>query len=119
MKLLLIEDEPKIVKLYTQILDNLDVAVTVAQSAEQALDHLKKSQFKLIIVDLMLPGMSGNDFIDNVKTLELHEKTNIIVLTNMGSGFNKEELIERGVKQVLLKLEVGPEELRNLIQRYC
>jgi two-component system, OmpR family, KDP operon response regulator KdpE len=60
-RVLAIDDNPQIQKLVTVNLQARGYAVQVAGSGEEALDLFKAGQFDLVLLDLILPGISGID----------------------------------------------------------
>jgi CheY-like chemotaxis protein/signal transduction histidine kinase len=62
-ELLIIEDDPSAQKALVTLLDNDDIRITCLASAEQALPALQTQRYDCIILDLTLPGLSGQDFL--------------------------------------------------------
>ncbi len=60
---LVIDDEPAICTSLTAFLEDYGFAASSAESAEEALDLMKNNAFDVCIVDMRLPGMSGEDLI--------------------------------------------------------
>lgn len=65
-KILIIDDEPFIRESLAGFLEDGDFDVSSANSAEQAMDLLRKDKYDIAIVDLRLPGMNGDMFIQEV-----------------------------------------------------
>lgn len=59
MRLLVVEDEPKLARFIQRGLTEESFAVDVARDGEEALDRARRSAYDLVILDLMLPGMDG------------------------------------------------------------
>ena len=68
-RILVVDDDPTHLKLFQAWLELNSYEVTTAPSAGQALDHLvaTKTPPQLILVDLMMPHMSGLDFLERLK----------------------------------------------------
>jgi len=66
---LVIDDEPAICLSLTAFLEDYGFKASSAESAEEALDLMKNNDYDVCIVDLRLPGMSGEDLI-----LQAHER---------------------------------------------
>lgn len=64
---LVIEDEPVVLKAAERILRTAELTAEWASDAESAAERLSTSQYKVVLSDLMLPGASGFDLIDSVK----------------------------------------------------
>ena len=86
--ILVVDDDDGIRSLVKKYLNENKYLVTTANSAEDATEKIKIIQFDLIILDIMMPGKSGLEFIqENKKKLD----TPIILLTAKGdaNGFRK------------------------------
>ena len=64
---LVIDDEPAICSSLSAFLEDYGFQASTAESAEEALDLMKNNTYDLCIVDLRLPGMSGEDLILQAK----------------------------------------------------
>ena len=108
--ILLVDDDEGIRLLVKKYLNENDYLVTTAQSAEDANEKIKLIKFDLIILDIMMPGKSGLDFIEeNKKKLE----TPVILLTAKGEAIDRIEGLEIGADDYLPK----PFEPKELILR--
>jgi DNA-binding NtrC family response regulator len=65
-RLLLVDDEPALAELLKKYLERLGYEVEVCGSAEEAL-ALNFQQFALVLSDLTLPGMNGDDMIEKMR----------------------------------------------------
>jgi len=64
---LVIDDEEPVVSLMRRILEQLGCQVTTAHSGEEALSHLDDKEFDVILSDLKMPGMSGQELYTQLK----------------------------------------------------
>ena len=110
--ILVVDDDDGIRSLVKKYLNENDYLVTTATSAEDAAEKIKIVKFDLIILDIMMPGKSGLEFIkDNKKKLE----TPIILLTAKGHANERIEGLEIGADDYLPK-PFEPKELTLRIQ---
>ncbi len=108
--ILVVDDDEGIRSLVKKYLDENNYLITTANSAEDASEKIKIIQFDLIILDIMMPGKSGLEFIkDHKKKLE----TPIILLTAKGEPKERIEGLEIGADDYLPK----PFEPKELILR--
>ena len=108
--ILVVDDDDGIRSLVKRYLIENNYLVTTANDAEDALEKIKIIQFDLIILDIMMPGKSGLEFIiDNKKMLN----TPIILLTAKGEPSERIEGLEIGADDYLPK----PFEPKELILR--
>ncbi len=108
--ILVVDDDEGIRSLVKQYLNENNYLVTTAESAETASEKVKIVKFDLIILDIMMPGKNGLDFIkDHKKKLD----TPIILLTAKGESSERVEGLEIGADDYLPK----PFEPKELILR--
>ena len=107
--ILVVDDDDGIRSLVKQYLNENKYLVSTAESAEDASEKIKIIKFDLIVLDIMMPGKSGLDFIKENKKLE----TPIILLTAKGQPSERIEGLEIGADDYLPK----PFEPKELILR--
>ena len=107
--ILVVDDDDGIRSLVKQYLNENKFLVTTAVNAEDASEKIKIIEFDLIVLDIMMPGKSGLDFIKDHKKLE----TPIILLTAKGQPNERIEGLEVGADDYLPK----PFEPKELILR--
>jgi len=115
--ILVVDDDDGIRILVKKYLNENNYLVTTASSAEDALEKIKIIKFDLIILDIMMPGKSGLEFIEeNQKKLD----TPIILLTAKGEANERIEGLEIGADDYLPK-PFEPKELllriKNIIEK--
>ncbi|MFH2131454.1 MAG: response regulator [bacterium] len=96
VKILIIDDEPFIRESLAGFLEDCDYFVSSADSAEQAMDQLRKTPFDIAIVDLRLPGMNGDVFIQDVS--RLLPQIRFLIHTGSVDYRLSAELLEIGVR---------------------
>ena len=108
--ILLVDDDDGIRSLVKKFLNENNYLVTTADSAEDASDKIKIIKFDLIVLDIMMPGKNGLEFIEeNKKNLD----TPVILLTAKGEAKERIEGLEVGADDYLPK----PFEPKELILR--
>ena len=108
--ILVVDDDDGIRLLVKKYLNENNYLVTTAINAEDATEKIKIIKFDLIVLDIMMPGKSGLEFIeDNKKKLN----TPIILLTAKGEPKERIEGLETGADDYLPK----PFEPKELILR--
>jgi DNA-binding response OmpR family regulator len=101
MKLLLIEDEPAVVSFIHRYLTEAGYDVTVAMDGPTGLQMAIDHAFQLIILDVMLPGMSGIAVCKELRSQQ--NKTPILMLTALGSTENVVSGLDSGADDYLIK----------------
>ena len=99
--ILLIEDEEKTGKLLKQALETEDMEVDWAVDGKAALQEMKKGRYDLIILDLKLPEMSGDEVLKGIRDIDPYVE--VIVYTNYEEPPIMKNLINLGVEGYLNK----------------
>ena len=95
-KVLVVEDEIFIRELYEKVLQGAGYEVTGAQDGQEGLDKVKAGSFDLVLLDIMLPKMTGIDVLKEIKK-DPDPKLNklpVYLLTNLG----QESIIKEAFK---------------------
>ena len=81
-RILIIDDEKPILRLLHRSLATIGFAVDIdlAETAEEGIKRIHKTLYDLILTDIKMPGMSGNDFFDYVKN-EAEQSIPIIAMS--------------------------------------
>ena len=108
--ILVVDDDDGIRSLVKKYLNENDFLVTTADNAEDASKKVEIIKFDLIILDIMMPGKSGLEFLKDHKT---KLDTPIILLTAKGEASERVEGLEIGADDYLPK----PFEPKELILR--
>tara|TARA_Y100000590_G_C15378182_1_gene885286 strand:- start:88 stop:765 length:678 start_codon:yes stop_codon:yes gene_type:complete len=115
--ILVVDDDDGIRNLVKKYLNENNFLVTTARSAEDAGEKIKVIKFDLIVLDIMMPGESGLEFISKNKN-ELN--TPIILLTAKGEASERVEGLELGADDYLPK-PFEPKELtlriKNILKK--
>ena len=108
--ILVVDDDEGIRSLVKKYLNENEYLITTADSAEDAFEKVKIIKFDLIILDIMMPGKSGLEFIQQNKN---NLDTPIILLTAKGQANERVEGLEIGADDYLPK----PFEPKELLLR--
>lgn len=91
VKVLVVEDETFLVKIYTVKLKKEGFEVTIANDGEEAVRMAAEVKPDLILLDLILPKMNGFEALEKMRANPDNKSTPVIVLSNLG----QEEDIKR------------------------
>lgn len=67
VQVLVVDDDPQVLKALANVLTSLGLETTQANSGEQALTLLEKERFDVVILDLLMPGLSGFEVLTKLK----------------------------------------------------
>lgn len=109
--ILVVEDEKKVSALVQQALQEAGYQVEVADSPTEARSLLKNKTFDLIILDVMLPEISGTEFAKEIRNSGYTDY--ILMLTALSTTSDKIQGLDAGADDYLTK----PFELGELLAR--
>jgi DNA-binding response OmpR family regulator len=101
LKVHVVEDEFEIRELMALHLHRQGYQVTESGSCEEALEKLKTQKFDLLILDWMLPGLSGVEFLDRLKSMKVHVK--VLMVTAKSEPQDIVFGLEKGADDYLTK----------------
>lgn len=110
MNVLVVEDEDAIREMLVMVLEQADLHVIAAASAELAIQSLAENRVDLIVLDWMLPGISGVELAKRLKRDPGYKELPIILLTARGEEEDKIRGLEIGADDYMTK-PFSPKEL--------
>jgi two-component system phosphate regulon sensor histidine kinase PhoR len=113
-RILVVDDEVTVCKSIRQVLVREDCDVDMALSGEEALRLDTERPYDVLIVDLMMPGLSGMDLLKSLKAK--NPKARIIMVTGYPTMRNTLQAIQLGAMDFLPKPFL-PTTLRNLVAK--
>jgi len=101
MRILLVEDEEKVSRLVSRGLMAERFAIDVARDGQSGWDLAQTYQYDLVILDLMLPGLTGGEVLNRIR--RTNSQVPVLVLTARDSLADKVEHFEAGADDYLTK----------------
>jgi CheY-like chemotaxis protein len=96
IRILVIDDEPAICSSLSAFLEDYGFDASTAESAEEALELMKSTSFDVCIVDMRLPGMSGEELI--IEARALYPEQRHIIYTGSISYNLSDQLKQLGMR---------------------
>jgi len=117
MKILIVDDNQTITTMLSQMLDLLgSYEIDVANNGYQAMDKMLSFNPKVVILDLSMPGMSGQDTLIKIK--EINSNTKVIIASAHDDDKTKDFCLRNGASGYLTKpytVEDVSNEIKNVI----
>lgn len=109
-KIMVVDDDPNIVELVTLYLLKENYEVVTYTSSQEAFEHFKKDAPSLVLLDVMMPGMDGYQFLSETRKFS---NIPVIMITAKGETFDKVLGLELGADDYLVK----PFDTKELLAR--
>jgi two-component system, OmpR family, alkaline phosphatase synthesis response regulator PhoP len=117
-KILLIEDEVLILRMYEKIFAFEGYTVATAVDGVDGLAKAKSEKPSLILLDIMMPKMDGIKVLETLKADAETKDIPVVVLTNLSSDVVIKEAFSKGAVGYLVKSEVVNEKIVDEIKQY-
>lgn len=115
-KILIIEDDRFLLKLYTNKLKTKGFEVSGSLTGEEGMNKISVEKPDLIILDLILPRKSGFEVLSELKTNPKTKNIPVIILTNLGQKSDVKKGLEMGAIAYLAKTEFSVNQLPEIVR---
>jgi len=100
-KILIVDDEPNVCDFLAEYLIYKGFEARISQSGLEALQRIEVEDFDLILLDLIMPGMSGIEFLEIMK--EMDRKIPVIIVTGLRDKNVANDTMEKGAVDFIPK----------------
>jgi CheY-like chemotaxis protein len=111
MKVLLVDDDALLRDMYVTKFTEAGHEAEAAESGERALARLKERAFDVVLLDMVMPGLTGLELLKSIHEMEQAKTTKCIVLSNQGEQADIESAKENGAIGYIIKAQMIPSEV--------
>jgi CheY-like chemotaxis protein len=115
-KVLIVEDDPLISRMYQKIFTFEQFEVEVAANGEEALDKVTLFKPDLVLLDVMMPKMNGLQVLEKLKELDLTKAIPVVMLTNLAGQQDAETALAKGAVKYIIKSEYEPKQVVEMVK---
>jgi DNA-binding response OmpR family regulator len=113
---LIAEDDPVLSKVASEALKRQGFLVDNAMNGEEALGLIRKKEYGIILLDLIMPDKTGFDVLHELQLLG--NVTPVIVFSNLFEESIKKEALDLGAKDFIVKSDISIEELVQEVHKH-
>jgi DNA-binding response OmpR family regulator len=117
-KIAIIEDDSAIAQMYRMKFEADGYNVETAENGKLGLELIKDLSPDIILLDLMMPEMNGDEMLTKMRATSWGKDIKVIILTNMGEQEAPASLKEQGVSAFIVKAEMTPRQVAELVQKH-
>lgn len=115
-KIMIVEDEKPMLKVLTMKLQNEGFKIGNASDCDELFQEVKKESFDLIILDLMLPKMSGFEILEKLRKENI--QTPVIIASNLSQEEDKKRAMDLGAVDYIVKSDISLMEIVEKIKSF-
>ncbi len=116
--ILLVEDDVALAKMYSTKFALEGFNVKIARTGEEGLNMALTEKPDLILLDMMLPKISGDVILQKIKNDPNAKNIPVIVLSNLTVTKEAQEAVRLGAKEYLAKAMHTPEQIVEKVKKY-
>jgi CheY-like chemotaxis protein len=116
-KVLVVEDDMRLKLTYDILLNKEGHTVERAMNGEEALEKMASFNPDLVLLDMMMPKMTGLQFLEAANVRDNYPGTRVIVFSNMSVPIEMKKAYELGATKYMLKSSTSPKQLATLIEQ--
>jgi DNA-binding response OmpR family regulator len=117
VKVAIIEDDVAIAQMYRFKFEAEGYTVETAENGKLGLELAEKMRPDMILLDLMMPVMTGEDMLAAMRQTDWGKDIKVVVLTNRGEQEIPEVVKTLGVTAVILKADMTPRQVAELVKQ--
>lgn len=118
IKIAIIEDDAAIAQMYRMKFEAEGYQVETAENGQLGLKLAKQMQPDIVLLDLMMPEMNGDEMLAKMRQTDWGKDIKVIILTNMGEQEAPATLQNLGVSAFIVKADMTPRQVANLVKKY-
>jgi CheY-like chemotaxis protein len=115
-KVLIVEDDPLISRMYQKIFTFEKFDVEVAANGEEALGKVTDFNPTLILLDVMMPKMNGLQVLEKLKEFDITKHIPVVMLTNLAGQQDAEIALAKGAVKYIIKSEYEPKQVVDMVK---
>ncbi len=115
-KVAIIEDDLSISQMYRIKFEAEGFNVETAENGKLGLELAEKMRPDIILLDLMMPEMTGDEMLVKLRETDWGKETHVIILTNMGEQEAPQIIKQLGVQKFIVKAEMTPRQVAEMVK---
>jgi DNA-binding response OmpR family regulator len=116
-KVAIIEDDQAISQMYRIKFEAEGYEVETADNGKLGLELAESMRPDIILLDLMMPLMTGDEMLKELRATDWGKDIRVIILTNMGEQELPERVHSLGVKKVIAKADMTPRQVAEIVKQ--
>ena len=116
-KIAIIEDDQAISQMYRIKFEAEDFEVETADNGKLGLELVEKMKPDIILLDLMMPEMTGDEMLAKMRATPWGKKIKVIILTNMGEQEAPAAVKTLDVRRFIVKAEMTPRQVAEMVKK--
>ena len=118
IKILLVDDDEFLLDMYSTKFREAGFDIDIASSGEAALEKIRKNQYHVILLDIIMPVLDGFEVLQQMKKENLISKSVVVILSNLGQKEDIERGMFLGATDYVIKAHFTPREVVEKVKSH-
>jgi len=115
-RIAIVEDDQAISQMYRIKFEAEGYDVQTAENGRIGLEMLETIKPAIVLLDLMMPEMNGDEMLAKLRATEWGKDTKVIILTNVGEQEIPPAVKELSVSAIIIKADMTPRQVADLVK---
>lgn len=116
MKVAIVEDDQAIAQMYRIKFEAEGYTVDIAEDGALGLKLIELMKPDIVLLDIMMPVMTGDDMLENLRSTPWGKDLKVIMLTNMGEQEAPSKIKKLGVSNFIVKANMTPRQVAEMVK---
>lgn len=114
-KILIVEDDKILSNAYKITLERAKHLIKTAFNGREALEATESFKPDIILLDILMPEMSGIEFLEHYELSKKHPNVKVIILSNIGQNDEAQKALDLGAYKYIVKAHATPDDLSAMV----
>lgn len=115
-KIAIVEDDASISQMYKLKFEAEGYQVVTAENGKQGLEVIKKSKPDLVLLDLMMPEMTGGEMLKLMRGTDWGKYIKVIILTNVSKDEVDDDIKDMFIEDYIVKAHYTPQQVAQTVE---
>ncbi|CAN5398424.1 hypothetical protein BH09PAT4_BH09PAT4_00420 [soil metagenome] len=114
-KILIVEDNPALAEIYKARMELIGYITFVAHEGNEALAMIEKERPSLVLLDLMVPGVAGDQILKRMRESEWGKDIKVLIVSNLNEADAPAGLRDQGIEGYAVKANLTDDQLDQMV----
>lgn len=114
-KILIVEDNPSLAEIYKTRMEMIGYITFVAHEGNEALALIEKERPSLVLLDLMVPGVAGDQILKRMRESEWGKDIKVLIISNLNEADAPAGLRDHGIEGYAVKANLTDDQLDQMV----
>lgn len=115
-KIVIVEDDQMLAEIYQTKMQMAGYDCRIAYDGLSALSLIREVMPDLVLLDLMLPQLSGDQVLAQMRKHDWGKNIKVIVLTNISESEAPDGIADLGIERYIVKANISNDDLDNIVK---